>query len=504
MMKDYFEVLDIGEDTSEQAINDAYRQMLVKYPAGRYPEKNNEIEEAYRMLCDPAARKSCIEFHRMEQPSKEAYKLASTALTEGRYAEAAQILETAVEHEKHTIHLNYLLGIIYLNLKKPYKAFKALQPVSDAYPGDVDLNTFYIKACLDSHKYKKAVKRAEECLARGSDNYMLIHLLTEGYLQLGQYEYAIALLEDSFNNPALEDNRHNICAKLTYIYFLDENIDECFKWMDKLTGLPASDEDKEDSVQLIIEILDRFIDVHMLQQARKCIDTILELTPYKEDVEEFKRNIDALMKIKPEIDSFEGDKFIPDFLKIYVANGVFNNWIQNLSEEKQKAYSVLLDYQILNENIDILMALRYMKNKYPQLYQLKADFFDALQDTRERKKLTNRNKALFYQYHDLIRELMDEFDDEDNDIDNDGSFDADGDDDWDDDGYQDEGGKWGEEGWDDDWDDDEDDDWGENEDDEWDEYEDDDDYDDYDEDEDDEWDEDEDVRDDDAGEDDNE
>lgn len=464
MMKDYFEVLDIGEDTSEQAINTAYRQMLMKYPADRYPEKNNEIEAAYRMLCDPAARKSCIEFHRMEQSSKEAYKLASAALIEGRYAEAAEILETAVKNEKYTIHLNYLLGIIYLNLKKPYKAFKALQPVSDAYPGDVDLNTFYIKACLDSHKYKKAVKKAEECLARGSDNFMLIHLLTEGYLQLGQYEYAIALLKNSFNNPALEDNWHNICAKLTYIYFLDENIDDSFWWMDKLTGLPASDEDKEDSVELIIEMLDRFIDMHMLQQARKCIDTILELTPYKEDVEEFKRSIDALLKIEPEIDSFEGDKYIPDFLKIYVANGVFSNWPESLSEEKQKAYSVLLDYQILNENNDILMALRYMKNKYPQLYQLKADFFDALQDSRERKKLTNRNKALFYQYHELIRELMDEFDDEDDEDneDNDDSFDADGDNDWDDDEYQDEGGKWGEEGWDDDWD--EDDGWDEDDD----------------------------------------
>jgi hypothetical protein len=290
---------------------------------------------------------------------------------------------------------------------------------------------------------------------------MLIHLLTEGYLQLGQYEYAIALLKNSFNNPALEDNWHNICAKLTYIYFLDENIDDSFWWMDKLTGLPASDEDKEDSVELIIEMLDRFIDMHMLQQARKCIDTILELTPYKEDVEEFKRSIDALLKIEPEIDSFEGDKYIPDFLKIYVANGVFSNWPESLSEEKQKAYSVLLDYQILNENNDILMALRYMKNKYPQLYQLKADFFDALQNSRERKKLTNRNKALFYQYHELIRELMDEFDDEDNE-DNDDSFDADGDNDWDDDEYQDEGGKWGEEGWDDDWD--EDDGWDEDDD----------------------------------------
>jgi len=201
--------------------------------------------------------------------------------------------------------------------------------------------------------------------------------------------------------------------------------------------------------------------MHMLQQARKCIDTILELTPYKEDVEEFKRSIDALLKIEPEIDSFEGDKYIPDFLKIYVANGVFSNWPESLSEEKQKAYSVLLDYQILNENNDILMALRYMKNKYPQLYQLKADFFDALQNSRERKKLTNRNKALFYQYHELIRELMDEFDDEDNE-DNDDSFDADGDNDWDDDEYQDEGGKWGEEGWDDDWD--EDDGWDEDDD----------------------------------------
>ncbi len=453
MMKDYFEVLDIGEDTGEQAIKDAYRLMLSKYPASKYPEKNREIEEAYEMLCNPAVKSACLEFHRMERPSKEAYRLASDAITEGRFAEAAKILEKAILKEKHTIHLNYLLGIAYLSLEKPSKAAKALEPVSNIYPCDVMINTLFIKACLDSRKFRKAVMRAEECLVTNGDEFVLVHLLAEGYMQLGKYGEATELLINAYNNAVFADRLHNICTKLTYVYFLDGKINKCLEWLDKLTILPADDEEKEDSAEVVIDMLYHFIEMYMFFEAGQCADAVLKLTPGREDVAEIKRGLDDLLRIEPEIESFDDDEFIPDILKIYTANVIFSNWTQELPEEQQTAYSVLLEYQILNGYGDLLMALRYMKNKYPLLYGLKADFFDALQDTRERKKLTNRNKALFYQYQGIIAELMDELD---YGYDND---DEDGEDYWDEDfdRYADY-----------EWDEDEEDCWEEDEDDDWD------------------------------------
>ena len=57
-MKDYFEVLDIDEQTGQQDIKKAYKRLLSKYPAEKYPEKNRDIEEAYKVLSSPSERYS--------------------------------------------------------------------------------------------------------------------------------------------------------------------------------------------------------------------------------------------------------------------------------------------------------------------------------------------------------------------------------------------------------------------------------------------------------------
>lgn len=52
-MKNYFEVLDIDEQAGQQDIKRAYKRMLTKYPAEKFPEKNRDIEEAYEALSNP-------------------------------------------------------------------------------------------------------------------------------------------------------------------------------------------------------------------------------------------------------------------------------------------------------------------------------------------------------------------------------------------------------------------------------------------------------------------
>ena len=477
MMKDYFEVLNMGEDTSEQAIRKAYRMMLNKYPVGQYPERNEEIEEAYKMLSDPAVKGACKDFHKMGQSSKQAYMIANEAMDEGNYAEAVNILEKAVKNEKHTTHLKYLMGLGYLGMMKPSKAVKVLEPVIEEYPRDIELNIIFIKACLEAEKFKKAVALAEECCDLDDNNFVLIHLLTEGYMQIEKYGKAAELLIKAFSNPAFADKMHNICAKVSYVLFLDDRFDECLDWMERLTDLQTDEEEKNDSVEVIIEIIYHFIEAHMLSEARRCACVIMELLPDRDDVVKIKRGIDDLMTIEPEIKGFDEDRFVPDLLKVYVASGVFHSDMEDMTQEHQMAYSILLEYQILSEYSDFLMAIRYMKNNYPGLYEIKAEFFDALQDARERKKLINKNKASFYQYQEVIRELMDRLVDDTDEYEDDDDWDGD---DWDEDdeAWDEEDGEWDDEedeewddeddeGWDDeDWDIDEEEDWDDGEDDE--------------------------------------
>ena len=155
---------------------------------------------------------------------------------------------------------------------------------------------------------------------------------------------------------------------------------------------------------------------------------------------------------------------------MYVASGINSLETEELTEEEQVAYMILIEYQLLREFSAYLIAARYMKTHYPALYELKADFLDAFQDSRERKKLINKNKVLFCRYQDIIAQMMEEYgdgddwdddeywDDEDEDSWDDDEYWVDLDDkldegNWDDDEYWDEGDDEG--GWDDDeyWDD---------------------------------------------------
>jgi tetratricopeptide (TPR) repeat protein len=432
-MKDYFEVLSIEEDVDAQTIKKAYKAMLDKFPEDQFPEQNQEIEEAFRALSDAAIRTACIEFHRMEASSKQAYKEAHTAIDDGKYSKAARLLEKVVKGEKYTTHLNYLLGIAYMNLNKAAKAVKALESVRGDYPYDMDLNMLFIKACLGAKKYDEALALAKECFLHDSDNFTLVYLLVEGYMLSENYKEASILLKEAIEDPKFREERYYICARLSYSLFMEARHNESLDMMDRLVDFDVEHDEINESLDLFVHMLEFYIDSHRFADANRCAGVLLKLCPGREDIAGIKEGIEKIIKLEPELMRFEKDEFIPDLLKIYTTNGSLPDDFDEVSEEQKRAYAVLMEYQILNDYSNCLMALRYMSNNYPALYELKADFFDCLQNSRERKKLFNKNKALFYQYHGIIDDLVSMWDDEYGD-DEDGYGDGYGGDDGDDDG----------------------------------------------------------------------
>lgn len=412
-MKDYFEVLDIKDSAGEQAIRKAYEAMLEKYPVDRYPEKNMEIEEAFEALSNKSIRSACIEFHRMDTASKKAYIDARYAIAEESYNKAARILEKACKNEKYSVHLDYLLGIVYMNLGKPAKAVKVLEPVIYDYPNDIALVLLFIRACLAAKRYEMALVMAEDYYVDDKDNFDLVEVLAEGYMMIKKYSDATAVLVEALGNPTFSENRYNIAARLSYSLFMEKKFKKSLDIMERLADFPAEMDEVNESLELYINVLDFYIASHKFKEANRCAGAMLKLCPDREEIAGVKEGIEMILKLEPELAKFEKDKFIPDMLKIYTTNDTFPSNAGAIHAEQKKAYEVLLEYQILNDYSNHLMALRYMKNNYPALYEIKKDFFEGLQDPKERKKLHNKNKALFYQYQGVLEEMMDEWDDED-------------------------------------------------------------------------------------------
>ena len=343
-----------------------------------------------------------------------------------------------------------------------------LEAVHYEFPYDIELNIIFIKACLEARDYDRALVWAEECYDNDKNNFVLVGLLVDGYQSTKEYGEAMAVLKEAYENPAFLDKRYVICARAAYVLFLDEKYDDSLEWLNKLASLQADAEEKAASVDVFMIMLDHFIDKHMLSEAGKYARAILRLIPDRRDIDRIRRGIEVIMSIEPEVDRFDRDEFIPDLLKMYVASGIGGLEEAELTEEQQKAYLVLLEYQLLSQYSSCLIAVRYMKTNYPALYGLKADFLDSFQDSRERKKLINKNKVQFCQYQEVIAQLFEElsneycageYDMDDDDWDNWGDDEEYDDEEggWDDDEYNDEESDWedeeydGEEGgWDDD------------------------------------------------------
>jgi curved DNA-binding protein CbpA len=65
-MKDYYKILGVSENATQDEIKQAYKKLAMKYHPDRNPgdkqaeEKFKEINEAYSVLSDPEKRKQLV------------------------------------------------------------------------------------------------------------------------------------------------------------------------------------------------------------------------------------------------------------------------------------------------------------------------------------------------------------------------------------------------------------------------------------------------------------
>lgn len=411
-MKDYFEILQVNEGDDISTIEKAYKDMLIKYPEDRYPVENSQIAKAYRMLTSSLTIDACLNFHRMEFTSKQVYKLAEQALEEGRYNGAIKILEKTIKIENYNDHLYHLLGTACLKAEKYTKAVKAFEQILRKYSNDLEILLRYTEACIASNNYKKAIISAKKGYEHEKDSILFTLFLVKGYVHTGKYGEAEKILKEALDNPAFRKRKHDICARLAFVLSLERKYNESLEFMEKLLTIDAEDDEKIESGEMLLNTLDYYLEYQMYAEANRCMGVIIRLLPDRDDIIDAKKNIEKILKLEPEFCSFEEDDSVPEGLVGLVVNELFPEASTGMTEKQRKAYTVMNEYYILHDYNAYLMPLRYIKTKYPNIYNLKKEFFDELQDSKRRKILKTKYQTLIYQYQDTFEEMMDEWDEE--------------------------------------------------------------------------------------------
>jgi len=419
-MKDYFEILQISDDADDSTIDKAYKELLIKYPADKYPVENSNFEAAYRTLMKHSMRDTCLDFHHMQFTSKQVYKLAEQALAEGNYNSIIKLLDKTIKTEKYNDHLYHILGIACLGAEKYTKAVKAFDQVLLKYPNDIDLLLHHTQACIASKNYKKAIISAKKGFYHGNDNILFALYLVNAYIQTGKYEEAEEILKESIDNISFQKNKYGICTRLAFVLSLEHKFDESLKYMEMLLKLDAEKDDMADSCEMLISSMEYYLENELYAEANRCMGVIIKLLPDRKDIIETKKYVERILELEPVLCRFEEDETIPEGLIGLVINELFPEASTGMTEEQKEAYTVMNEYQILLDFSTYLMPLRYMKTKYPEMYEFKKVFFDEIQDSKKRKILKTRYQTLIYKYQDIFEEMMDEWeeDEEDDDYEN--------------------------------------------------------------------------------------
>lgn len=412
-MKDCFEILNIDEYADESMIKTAIEEMINKYPPDKYPEQCSDIISAGKLLLNPLTRDSCLSFHHMNVESKRAYKMAEHELGSGKPASAIRILDKAIKTEEYADHLYYMLADACVKGGRYLKAIKAYERIISKYPNDVNMLLHYTEACIIGEKYQRALEAAQKGYLIDKDSILFMLYYAKASMHLGKYDAAEKVLREAIDNSSFYKQRHVIYAKIAFVLFVEQKIDEALEFMEMLPTLEAGEDEKIESGEMILNMLDGFLDSQMYSEANRCMCVILKLIPEREDIAEAKKKLENMLKLEPEFTALEEDGSIPECLLALIANELFPSFTTDMTEYQRKAYSVMNEYQIINDYTLYLLPIRYIKTNYPEVYRLKADFFDQLQNSKKRRILSAKYKTLIYQYQDAFDGMLDEWSDED-------------------------------------------------------------------------------------------
>ncbi|NOZ93780.1 MAG: DnaJ domain-containing protein [Acidobacteria bacterium] len=168
-MINYYEVLGVERDASDDEIRSAFRKLIYKYHPDRFPpdkrakaeERFQSITEAFNVLSRPASREAYdrelslgTKREVKHDPREIARRLSvkgAQAFKDGSLLEAKELLELAINHDGDNARAQYFLGMTLLQMKGREKSAlrhleRAIQLESDNLAMKVEAARAFFKA----------------------------------------------------------------------------------------------------------------------------------------------------------------------------------------------------------------------------------------------------------------------------------------------------------------------------------------------------------------------
>jgi preprotein translocase subunit SecA len=395
-MRDYYDILNIRKDASSLEIKKAYFSLVRKYSPERYPEEFKEIREAYEILIDEKTRKEYDSVNLMPDIVKLYFDKSKEALEEGDADQAIKLLERVNKIYPDLTVIKSLLGDAYLENENSVKAIQIFEELVWQEPQNAGYAGKLAHAYLNRGWHRKAVDKYLNALKLDKDNIGLWLGLVDCYMKAEDYA---KVRETAMNALALgrtKDWDNSIFyLRLLELDIIEEKPEELKKHLEEMKVLVLQDEERREIVAWILGYISSVLSAkgHM-EEALLVINTAHEMDPDNELVETGLAEIERESLLQSELDKLKNDKSIHNDLKEMLEFSLIGKCKEEYCidcELEEFAYEM----HILEDIGMFKSSILKLRNKYPELYNIKEEFFyNILNPVRYRSMIYKYKKRM--------------------------------------------------------------------------------------------------------------
>ena len=364
-MKNYYEILNISKNASQEEIRSGYKKMLRKYPPEKEQEKYKEIREAYDTLKDEKSRKNYEAYFYHEKDIKTLEDKYTEHMKARNYEEAEKILKKILIISPEIAHIKDKLGEIYF-LKENYnKSIEIYKELIKEYPKNID---YLIKlgANYDEiKKYKSSRMYYLTAYALDDSNSEAISGVVHSYIKENKISEAIDFLnEDIEKDNKLDFEDFFALFKLLECYIIKNDMSDLKRTLEDIKKIAPEDEESKSFISWKLgKLAAELYDMGIYEETKEVLEICLKLTPNIALIQELYKQVDLFV----EANKLMNDDNIYGPSKVPIYNYFFGG---KLDEETKNEI-----FQKLEERLKTSIGKEYfkggvqkIKERYPMLY----------------------------------------------------------------------------------------------------------------------------------------
>ena len=362
-MKNYYEILNISKNASQEEIRSGYKKMLRKYPPEKEQEKYKEIREAYDTLKDEKSRKNYDAYFHHEKDIKSLEDKYTEYMEAKNYNEAEKVLKKILIISPEIAHIKDKLGEVYV-LKKEYdKSIKIYEKLIKEYPDNVDYLIKLAGNYSQLENYEKARIYYRKAYDLDDSNPDAISGVMNSYIGENKISEAISFL----NGDIEKDNKLDFedffaLSKLLECYIIKNDMPNLKNTLEKIKKIAPEDEESKGFISWkLAKFAAELYDREFYEETKEISAICLKLTPNIDIIQELHRRANLFL----EADKLIKDEDIENVVKFPVINYIFGEKLDVNVREK-----ALLNIKIYIEDYIGRILLREEIHKIGWKYSL--------------------------------------------------------------------------------------------------------------------------------------